>query len=352
MYTTESDASTTDLTNNYSFITTPGYVNDTLPKTPVVFSEFERVCLVIYMWICLFLSLSGNCLLLGLVCRNVLYRSTPHFFIHCNLAVADIMQSSELLPFMMSILLMDRDQLDGPNIVFYCRYIGGLLPYTGLFATLHFFGLSALEKYFYFLHPLIYERECTFLRLAIVTGVIWLIAMLFCVLSSYLTGGRTLFISTLQCQLMTANIVTPVQLVLFFLPSCVVTVFCCYKLGKLLHSHATAVAPLADQQVANNAGAQRSNKKMLKVVGVTSGVFWVTYMPAMICRVTIFATGAKWAVIESGQNMSLFMAMRYSNLILLTTSSAINPYLFMYLHKKLRLALKSLLLCRKLEDED
>lgn len=84
---------------------------------------------------------------------------------------------------------------------------------------------------------------------------------------------------------------------------------------------------------------KRKAKVALRVVLLTSGVFYGVYIPTLIVRFLVFGwNGASWLVVERGDYPWMGITLRVSNTTLLVLPSALNAVIYFYTHIVLRRA--------------
>lgn len=69
---------------------------------------------------------------------------------------------------------------------------------------------------------------------------------------------------------------------------------------------------------------------------LTSGTFWITFLPAGVFRMIVFSQGTTWEELDRFDNADITYAFRYLNVFMFTLSSALNPIIYLYTHSTMR----------------
>ena len=127
-------------------------------------------------------------------------------------------------------------------------------------STAQFSAVVALERYFFFCRPFLYQIYFTKKSIMAMTLVVFILT------HSYTFVTEIIYEREVQsvvafCQLVTQSYHTPLQIMIFFLPSMVVTLFSIYKVAKLINKVEDSIIA---QHTINMNSEQRMRKRAAK----------------------------------------------------------------------------------------
>ena len=193
-------------------------------------------------------------------------------------------------------------------------------------------AIVTYERYIFFCHPYHYLHRFKISRLAAVLVMCYTIPVILAT-SWVRRSDRTFHASILSCS---SDAYNGSMLVLILLPSATVTLYCTIRVWQLCSNAAVAPAVAGDQ--GNQSTPVPQAKKALKMMLLISGTFWGTTLPASVVRLTIFMAGYTWDDLDSRRYMGPAIMMRLTTFIYCFISSAVNPLIYYYSRKDLRLA--------------
>lgn len=321
-------------------------------KLAAVDSNVELVIITIYLLVCFLAALFGNGTILTVVFRNRALHM-PHYYLLCSYIACDIATCLYAYPVMVVVMFQGTELPE-----WLCRS-SGCLSTAAFFCSIYLLGLLAYERYHFFCRPMSYQRTFATFRLVCLVVGAWLIALSFSI-STEILLGRKVYITVLGCQLESSRVMSQIQIAGFFGPSLFLVFFSTIRVGILLVKMRAMIAPqILDQGNGNTSNPDQiylpieglSNTYKIKIskagaafklVILISGLFWGTYIPGFIVRLVIFSSGITWEEIESRQNLTAMILLRSSHLIIVTIPQVLNPWLYLYTHPELKVAVKDI----------
>ena len=155
---------------------------------------WEKLVILIYGLFILLFGTAANCLVLLLTARHKKFHE-PYMYIRAAYAVIDILFAWFSIPIVFANLFLDEGTI--PTwLSCYFSAIG-----IGMFlCTVHLTSLIALERYFFFCHPFLYERIFR-LKIIAATCIIMIALTQAYMVSTEVYYGRELQFVLLMCQL-------------------------------------------------------------------------------------------------------------------------------------------------------
>ena len=296
--------------------------------------ELETTLLTSYLIIALLWTTLANMRIFYLVLSRDTYH-VPYYYIIASYCLADTIQVGSSTPLMISGILLAQDYVSIPSWI--CT-VSGALTAAMIFVSFHTLGFMAIERYYFFVRPLKYPNRFTSCFTFAVLTLIWIVAIIFAIVIEVM-GTKQFYITIFHCQTPSAKLFSYIQVTLYLIPTLSCTLFSLLKLWILQTSHQARVQDMASTNTAFHRSAKKFHKSKgtaIKIIMLTSGSFWVTFLPIGIFRLVVFSQGITWSYLDSFQNPALSYTFRYLNVSLYTLSSVMNPMIYMYTHKTLR----------------
>ena len=304
-------------------------------------SSLEKAIFGVFIVFLILWIYTGNSLAIYIILKWKRFR-TPGNYIKCVYAFNDMALNTFSNPFMLIILLMDD-----PNSmsITACRTIS-ILSITFTFSTMYMTTYIALERYFYFCYPFKYVRYFSPLRIAVVSVLIILIPVVWCVVTGIVIGRRQLSTAAMLCQLPQAIKALPSQMIIFLFPSIFGILLSFIQIFRLRHRALKQVHCQAEEvgQAGLNPAVVtptnlKSMKAALRLLLLTSGSFWGTLIPSWAMRTIVLTSGSSWEDLDNRVNIWNTIVIRMHVLILSSFASALNPIIYFALHADFRAAL-------------
>ena len=157
--------------------------------------------------------------------------------------------------------------------------------------------------------------------------------------------GRDYRESTIGCSLPGIRYLVYVQLVFVFLPSMILTTYSAVRIWRLAVTSRVAPAQMEAADAAEAATVSSAEKIRItaKAVMLVSGTFWGTYIPPLIIRAALFSSGYTWYDLDTGSYALGKFMIRLSELSVRTVSSVLNPVIYYYTDKNIRVMVRKTL---------
>ena len=197
----------------------------------------------------------------------------------------------------------------------------------------------ACERYVFFCHPFRYLQQFSKARIVAAVVMCYTIPIIVLMTPS-MESGSTFHASILSCTI-SDNKPSGKFFALIVLPSAAVTIYCMIRVWCLSRSAAVGPGVVGNQQTL--ATPVHQARKTLKMILLLSGTFWVTSLPAYVSWMTIFMAGNTWEDLDSRRYIGPSIVMRLTMFTHCFVSSAVNPLIYYYSRKDLRLATCKLL---------
>ena len=223
---------------------------------------------------------------------------------------------------------------------YYCR----ILSTAGLgilFTSVHMLAYLALERLTFFKYPLRYNRYFTKTKVRITSLILLSSTMLVTALSDaiFVTSPVTTMLNCSPPERY-RYIYEPTVLVVYFLPSSVISLFTLVSLGMLITTHEAQIYAAGDN-VMNQQPMKNFVKKVRKHIRMLfsiSGTLWLTILPAMILHCAMFFSGVTWQDTDNRSNMTMFILAKIVWCMMALTSSCLNPFIYLTLLSDIRQA--------------
>ena len=207
--------------------------NITHHKLDYRISDADHILMTIYLLMILVPGTFLNGIVIYLTAKYNQFH-TPYMYVKSTSAVMDIMLEWGLIPH--TIL---NDHL-GDSLPSRCMCYGIVFGLGSFYLTAQFTAVVALERYFYFCRPFLYQRWFT------LKSIIAATVFMFSVTQTYTFTTEIIYKRELQpivaiCQLQVQTTHNVIQFCLFFLPSIIATVFSVYKISKLIDNKVDVV---------------------------------------------------------------------------------------------------------------
>ena len=287
-------------------------------------SEVERVLSLSFDGLCYVFTLVAQLLVLVTIIKSPKLHNA-HFYLLGVYCCVDITLVSLSAP----LIIMRFSDVEVPLSA--CQVMDGLGTIIALGLIGHI-AIVAYERYIFFCHPYHYLHRFKISRVAAVLVMCYIIPAVI-TMTQGVTSDRVFHTSSLSCSISNTGVHNGIILMFIMLPSATVTVFCMIRVWQLCRS--AAVAPAV-------AGAQSipvpQAKKALKMMLLLSGTFWGTTLPISVLRTAIFMAGYTWDDLDSRRYIGPSIMIRLTVFMYCFISSAVNPLIYYYNRKDLRLA--------------
>lgn len=338
-FTASSEISNSSFTENWNSSVINNGTNETLTDDDneavkkstyfIVTTNAENGILLFYLLLILLWSTVGNLRIFYLIVTRECYH-TPYFYIIGAYAITDVIQVLSTAPLMIVGILLNKSYRLIPE--WFCTVCGVLSPGM-VFISFHTLGLIAIERFYFFVHPLKYPLKFTPRLTGCAIGCIWVVALLFSLIIEMM-APKQFYVTIIHCQTPSARLFTFIQIVLYLMPAFLCTVFSLIKLYMLQSSHQARVEDVPNEAFQRSAKKfKKSRGAAIKIIVLTSGTFWITFLPVGVFRMIVFSHGFTWDYLDSFENAQLSYTFRYLNVFLFTLSSALNPIIYLYTHK-------------------
>ena len=302
---------------------------------PIVTDSVEEQVItmsaIIFVWI---YGTSINSLLLYVI------KQTPELYDNCQYTLqacymlCDIVNNCVVAFNTVPILAVNTMNVMSHGV---CRAWGtaGVASYV---TSVHVLGYLGIERYVYFCRPMKYNRFFSRTKIIITFICISSFGLLYSLLVELLTVRQPIT-TTMMCQSpqRVRSILNPLTILLYWVPSAVISIFTLINLRWLISKHQTRVTPAVTEAYEN---LNNKVKKAIKMVALVSGTFWVTMVPGMIIRTVVYnsGTGTTWNDTDTRRHMQAFVMARSSWLILTLMSTLVNPVIYLTVQVELRKA--------------
>ena len=202
-------------------------------------------------------------------------------------------------------------------------------------------AVVAYERYTFFCRPYHYEHRFKISRVAGVLVMCYTIPAVIIVIQGMMSD-RTFHASSLSCILSDTPTHSGIIFICIMLPSATVTVYCTIRVWRLIRTAAVAPAAVENQPI-----PVPQAKKTLKMMLLLSGTFWGTTLPTSVVWTAIIMAGYTWDDLDSRRYMGPSIMMRLTVFMFTLVSSAVNPLIYYYSRRELRLATYKLLQCNR-----
>ena len=319
----ENTASTLDLTAMAEMLSP--IVTDSVEEQVITMS------VLIFVWI---YGTSINSFLLYVI------KQTPELYDNCQYTlqacymVCDIVNNCVMAFNTIPILAANTMNVMSHEV---CRAWGtaGIASYQ---TSVHVLGYLGLERFVYFCHPMKYNRFFSRIKIIIAFICISSLGLVYSLLLE-LSTVRQPVTTVMMCQSPQSvrSIVNPLAILLYFVPSAVISIFTLIKMRLLISKHQDRVAP---EGVGSQAHENLTKKvrKAINMVGLVSGTFWATMVPGMIIRSVIYNSGTTWNDTDTRRHMQAFVLARLSWFTLTLMSTLLNPIIYLTVQVELKKA--------------
>ena len=232
----------------------------------------------------------------------------------------------------------------GNDLLVFSRYYCRILSVTGsaiYFTSIHMLAFLALERLAFFKYPLKYDRYFTKTKIKISFIILLSLTMLYTAVPDAILGRRP--VNTMMACLLPEgyrHIFNPIVISVFFVPSIGISVITLIILGVLLKTHQAQVHPMVDNVEIQHPKKNflKKIRKHIKIIVLISGTFWITILPGMAIRSTMFRSGVTREETDNRSNIMMFLLARVGWLMMTVFSSLINPLIYFFLLPDLRQA--------------
>ena len=198
----------------------------------------------------------------------------------------------------------------------------------------------ACERYVFFCHSFRYLQQFSKARIVAAVVICYTIPVIVLMTPS-MESGSTFHSSILSCTISDNTKPSAKLFALIVLPFAAVTIYCMIRVWCLSRSAGMGPGALGNQQTLTTPVHQA--RKTLKMILLLSGTFWATSLPAYVSWMTIFMAGNTWEDLDSRRYIGPSIVMRLTMFTHCFVSSAVNPLIYYYSRKDLRLATCKLL---------
>ena len=187
----------------------------------------------------------------------------------------------------------------------------------------------------YFVHPLTYPNDFNNRNVFLMCFAAYLVPMVYGIITEIMIG-RVYHETILFCHLPGTRYLNYVQFLGFFGPSLIVTIYSMVKIWRLSMALQISPAGEASATVSNAAKARLA----FKAIALVSGNFWGSYIPSFFLRTGLFSVGYTWYDMDTRRYLWPSIGVRLSQLLLTQVSAALNPFIYFYTNRKLRVAIR------------
>ena len=211
---------------------------------------------------------------------------TPHLQLICANSASDVLVVLFIAPFSLALLFINSHE----PIIWLCRLQGALrsMPF---FVSIHFIVFLSVERYQFFMHPLIYPAR--FSKIKIMLLVVSIPGILFGVFTEIFIG-REFRAVVLECQLPNTTAVNLIMILLFLVPALLIMTFCMVSLIRLAAKQKTQVEALQTDVLGNVTKTRKlvkNAKDSIRMILLVSGTFYGSYLPIYFIRDAVFKRG-------------------------------------------------------------
>ena len=242
-----------EVTNNMTTLqsTQSNMTDDDISKsvTSVEDHEIDRISMTIYLLLMLIPGTFLNVLVVFLTKKYHQFHS-PYMYLKSACAVLDIMLAMGLIP---HTIINDHIGAKMPSRIMCYSSVFGL---GAFFSTAQFTAIVALEHYFYFCRPFLYQRWFTLKTVTVSTSVVFLLTQIY-TFSTEIIYKRELQPLVALCQLDSQAYHSAIQFGIFFVPSIIATIFSIHKITRLINKVDTATGPSHAAQGNNSESMMR-----------------------------------------------------------------------------------------------
>ena len=276
-------------------------------------------------------------LLIYVIKKNATLRENVHYDLLSVYMICDIITTNVMFFQILPATI-------GNDLLVFSRYYCRILSVTGsaiYFTSIHMLAFLALERLTFFKYPLKYDRYFTKTKIKISFLILLSLTMVYTAVPDAILERKP--VNTMMSCLIPEgyrDIFNPMAITVFFVPSIGISAFTLILLGVLLKTHQARVHPMVDnveiQQPKRN--FLKKVKKHIKIIVLISGTFWITILPGMVIRSTMFRSGVTREETDNRSNMMMFILARLGWLMMTVFSSFINPLIYLALLSDLRKA--------------
>ena len=295
-------------------------------------SHVDEIPLTVYFIFLALISTSLNGLSIYLTQKYDQLR-VPHMYTRMAYAVFDIV-------FAISMAIHYSIAFQFPNAPKLAKCLTGDFCIALFFGTTQLTAFIALERYFYFCKPMVYDQYFSFRSIAISSLLIFLITQGYVIIKEFLYGRE------LQPLIGMCVFTFPVfhnisNLLIFVLPAVVVTLFSICKIINLLRNISVHPSVIPNATYSEPMLRRRPARKGLRLIFLVSGAFWGTYIPAFVIRTVIFQVGYTWVSLNAYENPTISTIFRYTHYSI-ALSTVVDPLIYFGVCKDLRTAFRRL----------
>jgi type IV secretory pathway VirB3-like protein len=292
-------------------------------------SPTERILNLFVLITALLFTVLGQTSVIVTICK-IATLHTQHFAIIVACCATDIVMV--VCHCVLYIWCFVTGRMDSLILCRILSSVGG----AAAFASASLIGLMAYERFVYFCHPMKYDRWLRRRIVAFGIGAITTAPLIYMAVSE-IYPGREFHATILGCNLRDMSIHPIFQGLVFVLPTMFSTAFCSVKIWRL--SVQRSVAPSVPQDPVL-ATPTRQAAKALRVLLLVSGVFWAMTLPVAITRSLYFRSGVTWQDLDSRRSYFKALFLRYNYYIYALVSPLLNPIIYYYSRKDLRMGLR------------
>jgi len=356
-----------------------GVPTEVLETGPIFINFLDRVIFTFFAFIALLLILSMNGFFVGLV---FYYRRlhTPYFAILVNHSFIDVIISATVFSSVIYISLSGYNPFLGDRVKCFVHRIFSITPFL---SKVHSICILSVDRLLFFYKPLWYIRVVSIRLVIAIEMVILTVALIFNIAATAV-GDIYFSPTTMVCSNSSKPWVWITQMTLYVIPSLTSVAFTIVSLHHLIlkqrrtvadqhRSTSGATSAVNRENIhVDNTGFSRSDnstgrtslsnaevadlqrnvsenhnctitkiKAATKLVGMISGLFWITYIPALIGFNVLLAANKLWEA-DLGINIKYRIIMRILS-FLITLSWLIDPFIYLLVNPQLRQICRNLL---------
>ena len=296
-------------------------------------SEVERVLSLLFVGLSTAFSLCAQLLVLATIIKSPKLHNA-HFYLLGVYCCVDITLVSLAGPAMITLFSSGNIPLST------CQVLAGVTTIC-VQGMIGHNAVVAYERYTYFCHPFHYERRFSTALIVITLGMCYAIPVTLVATREALFSTSAFHASNLSCNISNAGIHRFTLLVVIVLPSIAVTVYCMIRVWKL--SRRAEVSPEVQGNLEIQSTPVQQARKTLKMILLLSGTFWATTLPAIVGGIIILSADYTWEDLDIRRYLVPSIILRLAVFTHCFISSAVNPVIYLYSRKDLRLAMRKLL---------